>query len=190
MGAIAAMGTPRENVGETDEKELDLLDEEFHGSEVFWGDRNRHSTAELHRRLPHRQLEHLGALFQVLFLCRSFLLLFSLIRFCSRARDLSWKIVFLFLLQAPCFFHARYRSGQSCSYRKNGRRHSSVESMSICLLSPPHLLHLIHDQYHHNSSSSSSTGRACQLSYGTGNVTGFLSQDNIHVGNLVIKNQV
>ncbi|CAA6668874.1 unnamed protein product [Spirodela intermedia] len=53
---------------------------------------------------------------------------------------------------APCFFHSRYRSGQSCSYKKNGR--------------------------------------SCKVSYGTGFVAGFLSQDDVQVGKLVVKNQV
>ncbi|MQL86699.1 hypothetical protein Taro_019236 [Colocasia esculenta] len=55
-------------------------------------------------------------------------------------------------LCASCLFHSRYRSGQSCSYKK--------------------------------------IGKPCKISYGAGVISGFLSQDYIHVGNLTIKNHM
>ncbi|CAA6662220.1 unnamed protein product [Spirodela intermedia] len=51
-----------------------------------------------------------------------------------------------------CFFHSRYRSGQSCSYRMNGK--------------------------------------SSKISYGIGLVSGFLSQDHVRIGNLIIKDHV
>ncbi|CAA7398607.1 unnamed protein product [Spirodela intermedia] len=51
-----------------------------------------------------------------------------------------------------CFLHSRYRSGQSCSYRMNGK--------------------------------------SSKISYGIGLVSGFLSQDHVRIGNLIIKDHV
>lgn len=51
----------------------------------------------------------------------------------------------------PCFFHSKYKSSQSSSYKKDGR--------------------------------------SAAIRYGTGSISGFFSQDNVKVGDLVVKNQ-
>lgn len=54
-------------------------------------------------------------------------------------------------LSLACFFHAKYNSGSSSSYKKNGT--------------------------------------SAAIRYGTGSISGFFSEDNVQVGNLVVKNQ-
>ncbi|KAA8515528.1 hypothetical protein F0562_018861 [Nyssa sinensis] len=51
----------------------------------------------------------------------------------------------------PCYFHSKYKSSQSSSYKKNGK--------------------------------------SADIHYGTGAISGFFSQDNVIVGDLVVKNQ-
>ncbi|XP_059286072.1 aspartic proteinase [Lycium ferocissimum] len=51
----------------------------------------------------------------------------------------------------PCFFHSKYKSSQSSTYKKNGK--------------------------------------SAAIHYGTGAISGFFSQDNVKVGDLVVKNQ-
>uniref|UniRef100_A0A5B6ZR44 Phytepsin n=2 Tax=Davidia involucrata TaxID=16924 RepID=A0A5B6ZR44_DAVIN len=51
----------------------------------------------------------------------------------------------------PCYFHAKYKSSQSSTYKKNGK--------------------------------------SAEIHYGTGAISGFFSQDNVEVGDLVVKNQ-
>lgn len=34
------------------------------------------------------------------------------------------------------------------------------------------------------------TGKSAQITYGSGSISGFFSQDNVLVGNVVVKNQV
>ncbi|KAM1108628.1 hypothetical protein ACFX13_005334 [Malus domestica] len=50
-----------------------------------------------------------------------------------------------------CYFHARYKSGQSKTYKKNGT--------------------------------------SASIQYGTGAISGFFSEDNVKVGDIVVKNQ-
>lgn len=38
--------------------------------------------------------------------------------------------------------------------------------------------------------SSCDSGKSCSISYGSGSVSGFLSQDNVEVGDVVVKDQV
>eukprot|EP01018_Ginkgo_biloba_P010104 Gb_24363 [translate_table: standard] len=51
-----------------------------------------------------------------------------------------------------CYFHSKYKSGQSSTYQKNGK--------------------------------------SCDIHYGTGAMSGYLSQDHVTVGDLVVKDQV
>lgn len=51
----------------------------------------------------------------------------------------------------PCYFHSKYKSSQSSTYRKNGK--------------------------------------SADIHYGTGAISGFFSEDNVKVGDLVVKNQ-
>lgn len=51
----------------------------------------------------------------------------------------------------PCFFHSKYKSSQSSTYRKNGK--------------------------------------SAAIHYGTGAISGFFSEDNVKVGDLVVKKQ-
>ncbi|XP_022870077.1 aspartic proteinase-like [Olea europaea var. sylvestris] len=51
----------------------------------------------------------------------------------------------------PCFFHSKYKSSRSSTYKKNGK--------------------------------------SAAIHYGTGAISGFFSQDNVEVGDLVVKNQ-
>ncbi|KAL2473464.1 Aspartic proteinase A1 [Forsythia ovata] len=51
----------------------------------------------------------------------------------------------------PCFFHSKYKSSRSSSYKKNGK--------------------------------------SAAIHYGTGAISGFFSQDNVKIGDLVVKNQ-
>ncbi|GLT54520.1 hypothetical protein SLA2020_277120 [Shorea laevis] len=51
-----------------------------------------------------------------------------------------------------CYFHSRYRSSQSSTYKKNGK--------------------------------------SCEINYGSGSISGFFSEDNVEVGDLVVKDQV
>ncbi|XP_020595069.1 aspartic proteinase-like, partial [Phalaenopsis equestris] len=55
-------------------------------------------------------------------------------------------------LQIACFFHSKYRSSRSSTYKKNGK--------------------------------------SAAIHYGTGSVSGFLSEDYVSVGSLVVKEQV
>ncbi|PSS08453.1 Aspartic proteinase [Actinidia chinensis var. chinensis] len=59
---------------------------------------------------------------------------------------------------------------------------------SKCIFSMGCLFH--HKYRHRKSSSYQAIGDPCKLNYGSGSVAGFLSQDNVGVGNLVVKNQV
>lgn len=34
------------------------------------------------------------------------------------------------------------------------------------------------------------TGESCEITYGSGAISGFFSQDNVHVGDLAVKDQV
>lgn len=51
----------------------------------------------------------------------------------------------------PCFFHSKYKSSQSSTYKKNGK--------------------------------------SAEIHYGSGAISGFFSQDNVKVGDLVVKDQ-
>lgn len=51
-----------------------------------------------------------------------------------------------------CYFHSRYKSGRSSTYKE--------------------------------------IGKSCEIPYGSGSISGFFSQDNVKVGNLVVKDQV
>ncbi|XP_052183993.1 aspartic proteinase-like isoform X2 [Diospyros lotus] len=51
----------------------------------------------------------------------------------------------------PCFFHAKYKSSQSSTYRENGK--------------------------------------SAEIQYGSGAISGFFSEDNVKVGDLIVKNQ-
>ncbi|GAA0174255.1 aspartic protease [Lithospermum erythrorhizon] len=51
----------------------------------------------------------------------------------------------------PCFFHAKYKSSQSSTYKKNGK--------------------------------------AAEIHYGTGAISGYFSEDNVQVGDLVVEDQ-
>lgn len=51
----------------------------------------------------------------------------------------------------PCFFHSKYKSSQSSTYKKNGK--------------------------------------SADIHYGTGAISGFFSEDNVRVGDLVVKDQ-
>ncbi|KAG8369020.1 hypothetical protein BUALT_Bualt15G0106800 [Buddleja alternifolia] len=51
-----------------------------------------------------------------------------------------------------CYFHSRYKSSKSSTYKKNGK--------------------------------------PCSISYGSGSISGFFSQDNVGVGDVVVKDQV
>ncbi|PSS21635.1 Aspartic proteinase [Actinidia chinensis var. chinensis] len=59
---------------------------------------------------------------------------------------------------------------------------------SKCIFSMGCLFH--HKYRHRKSSSYQAIGDACKLKYGSGSVAGFLSQDHVGVGNLVVKSQV
>lgn len=52
----------------------------------------------------------------------------------------------------PCYFHHKYKSGSSSTYRKNGK--------------------------------------SCKITYGSGTISGFFSQDTVQVGDLVVKDQI
>ncbi|KAK1424358.1 hypothetical protein QVD17_19687 [Tagetes erecta] len=56
------------------------------------------------------------------------------------------------LLSLPCFFHSRYRSGRSQTYKANGQ--------------------------------------PAAIQYGTGSISGYFSEDNLQVGDLVISDQM
>jgi phytepsin len=50
---------------------------------------------------------------------------------------------------------------------------------------------LFHPKYKHkNSKTYQEIGESCAIHYGSGSVSGFLSQDNVEVGDLVVQNQV
>ncbi|KAG5525561.1 hypothetical protein RHGRI_032008 [Rhododendron griersonianum] len=50
---------------------------------------------------------------------------------------------------------------------------------------------LFHPKYKHkNSKTYQEIGKSCAIHYGSGSVSGFLSQDNVEVGDLVVHNQV
>ncbi|XP_059662497.1 aspartic proteinase-like [Cornus florida] len=55
------------------------------------------------------------------------------------------------LFSVPCYFHSKYKSSQSSTYKENGK--------------------------------------SAEIHYGTGSISGFFSQDNVKVGDLVVKNQ-
>lgn len=54
-------------------------------------------------------------------------------------------------LSIACYFHSRYKSSKSRTYKKNGK--------------------------------------SCEINYGSGSISGFFSQDNVEVGDLVVKDQ-
>ncbi|KAG5620656.1 hypothetical protein H5410_005874, partial [Solanum commersonii] len=61
----------------------------------------------------------------------------------------------------PCFFHAKYKSSLSSTYKKNARDNSSI--------------------WH--------TGESAAIQYGSGAISGFFSEDNVKVGDLVVTDQ-
>lgn len=137
--------------------------------------------------------------------------------------------IFFILLQVACFFHSKYKSSQSSTYRKNGLFLSHVhcvlqnititiyfffDSCFICavLLACVNinmiqqkkfsyvyfsyqwvleaLSKVISKNWLHNSLVIHHAGKSADIHYGTGAISGFFSQDNVKVGELVVKNQV
>ncbi|KAH9651951.1 Aspartic proteinase A1 [Citrus sinensis] len=87
-----------------------------------------------------------------------------------------------------CYFHSKYRSGRSSTYKKNGlllllthfdcnntliRGVQSVDDIiteSLLCFDP-------------------STGKSADIHYGTGAISGFFSEDHVKIGDLVVKDQ-
>ncbi|KAF7818024.1 aspartic proteinase-like isoform X2 [Senna tora] len=66
-----------------------------------------------------------------------------------------------------CYFHSRYKSSKSSTYTKNGNAtRSKIATIHV----------------HHS-------GTSCEITYGSGSISGFFSQDNVKVGDIVVKNQ-
>ncbi|KAF7120239.1 hypothetical protein RHSIM_Rhsim13G0152000 [Rhododendron simsii] len=95
----------------------------------------------------------------------------------------------------PCFFHAKYKSSQSSTYKKNGLL--SVPALTPCsyrvsLLDSRVGEDLLSVSFGGNfiyQNGNLSKGKPAEIHYGTGAISGYFSTDHVKVGDLVVKDQ-
>ncbi|KAL0919053.1 hypothetical protein M5K25_011121 [Dendrobium thyrsiflorum] len=80
----------------------------------------------------------------------------------------------------PCYFHSRFHSKLSSSYIKNG---ASKANFKI-------LVNFAFKSLYGIKIFACCAGKSCKITYGSGSISGFFSQNHLQVGDLVVKEQV
>ncbi|KAK9092034.1 hypothetical protein Syun_026945 [Stephania yunnanensis] len=79
------------------------------------------------------------------------------------------------LLSIACYFHSKYKSSQSKTYKENGVM--ALRLMFTELLKSRYFVIVRH------------TGKSAEIHYGSGAISGYFSEDSVKVGNLVVHDQ-
>ena len=98
------------------------------------------------------------------------------------------------LLQVACYFHSKYKSRSSSTYKHNGLLLTLISNLR-CMRSFIHMsLSLLLFRGlcvdYGDIIVSPIAGKPAAIQYGTGAISGFFSEDHIKVGDLVVKAQV